>query len=463
MSDTTITAAITPLREQFAGTLLERGQDGYDGARVIFNAMIDKQPPLIARCANATDVVTALGFARANRLEIAVRSGGHGVAGTSLTDSGIVIDLSTMNTVEVDEQARLARVDGGATWRDVDRACQPHGLATTGGRVSSTGVAGLTLGGGDGWLSRTFGLACDNLVSVELVTADGRTVIASENDNPELFWALHGGGGNFGIATALTLRLHPLPVATLGLLAFAPEDGPTVVGRYRDLIESDAPDELGGGLDYVTGPPEDFLPDRLVGKLTLLAVVVYAGPQEEARRAIRPLLDLDPAGQMITELPYADIQCAFDAEPGYRNYWSAEHLASLPDQAIHRLCARADEMLVPSASEYMVLPWGGAVARSADGWPIANRGATWCVHPFGAWQDPADDGRGIAWVKGLRPDLAPFTTGGAYLNFTGDEGRERTIAGYDGESNYRRLAQIKSEFDPHNIFRLNHNIEPASG
>lgn len=463
MSDAAVAAAITPLRGHFAGTLLERGQDGYDDARAIFNAMIDKRPAVIARCANVTDVVAALGFARANGLEVAVRSGGHSVAGAGLTDTGIVIDLGAMNTVEVDADARIARVAGGATWGDVDRACQPHGLATTGGRVSTTGVAGLTLGGGDGWLSRTFGLACDNLVSVELVTADGRTVIASENDNPELFWALHGGGGNFGIATALTLRLHPLPVATLGLLTFAPEDGPAVVGRYRDLIESDAPDELGGGLDYVTGPPEDFIPDDLVGKLTLLAVVVYAGPQEEARRVIRPLLDLDFADKMMAELPYTDIQCAFDAEPGYRNYWSAEHLASLSDQAVERLCARADEMLVPSASEYMVLPWGGAVARSADAWPIANRGATWCVHPFGAWQDPADDERGIAWVKGLRPDLAPFTTGGAYLNFTGDEGRERTIAGYGGEPSYRRLAQIKSEFDPDNIFRLNHNIEPASG
>lgn len=462
MSDAAITAAITPLREQFAGALLERGQDSYDDARAIFNAMIDKRPAVIARCANTTDVVAALGFARANGLEVAVRSGGHGVAGTGLTDSGIVIDLSAMNTVEVDADARIARVAGGATWADVDRACQPHGLATTGGRVSTTGVAGLTLGGGDGWLSRTFGLACDNLTSVELITAEGRIVSASENNNAELFWALHGGGGNFGIATALTLRLHPLPVTTLGLLAFAPEDGPTVVGRYRDLVESDAPDECGGGLDYVTGPPEDFIPDPLVSELTLLVVVVYAGPQEEASRVMRPLLDLGPAGQMITELPYADIQCAFDAEPGHRNYWSAEHLASLPDQAIQRLCARADEMLVPSASEYMVLPWGGAVARSADAWPIAGRGATWCVHPFGAWQDPGDDERAIAWVKGVRAELSPFTVGGAYLNFTGDEGRERTVAGYGGEANYRRLAQIKAQFDPDNIFRLNHNIEPAA-
>ncbi|MDP8929684.1 MAG: FAD-binding oxidoreductase [Actinomycetota bacterium] len=461
MSDAADTAGTTPLRDRFAGSVVERGQDGYDAARTVFNAMIDKRPEVIARCANATDVVAALGYGRANGLEIAVRSGGHGVAGTSLTDSGIVIDLGSMNSVQVDADARIARVAGGATWGDVDRACQPHGLATTGGRVSTTGVAGFTLGGGDGWLSRSFGFACDNLASVELVTADGRTVTASDDDHPELFWALHGGGGNFGIATALTLRLHPLPVVTLGLLTFAPQNGPTVISRYRDLIESDAPDALGGGLDYVTGPPEDFIPDRLVGNLTLLAIVVYAGPQDEARRVIHPLLDLHPEGQMITELPYADIQCAFDAEPGYRNYWSAEHLASLPNQALERLCARADDMLVPSASEFMVLPWGGAVARSAETWPIANRGATWCVHPFGAWQDPADDERAIAWVKGLRAELAPFTAGGAYLNFTPDEGKQRTIAGYGGETNYRRLTEIKSEYDPDNTFRLNHNIEPA--
>jgi FAD/FMN-containing dehydrogenase len=461
MTEPVLTAESKRLRDRFEGTVLVPGQDGYDDARTIFNAMIDKRPEIIAQCATTTDVTAALAFGRAHGLPIAVRSGGHSVAGTGLSDGGIVIDLRNMNTVHVDPAARTARVAGGATWGDVDRACQPHGLATTGGRVSTTGVAGLTLGGGDGWLARKFGFACDNLLAVELITADGHHVTASEDDNPDLFWALHGGGGNFGIATAFTFRLHPLPAATLALLLFPPQAGTEVVSRYRDLIEGGAPDELGGGILYVTGPPEEFVPEHLVDRLTVLVVAVYAGPEAEARAAIRPLLDLSPEGELIAELPYADIQCALDDPPGYRNYWSAEHLAAFPDRAVDLFCARAHEMIVPSPSQHALLPWGAAVARQANGWPIANRDATWCAHPFGLWDDPNDDERGIAWAKAVRADLAPFAAGGAYLNFTPDEGKERVIAGYGGPANYQRLAAVKAEFDPDNVFRLNHNIQPG--
>lgn len=460
MTDTMLTAETAALREGFEGALLVPGHDGYDEARSVWNGMIDKRPAAIAQCASGADVAAALDFGRAHGLEIAVRSGGHSVAGSSLTDGGMVIDLRRMNTVEIDSEARTARVAGGATWSDVDRACQPHGLATTGGRVSSTGVAGFTLGGGDGWLTRKLGFACDNLVSVELVTAEGRSVTASEDEHPDLFWALHGGGGNFGVATSFTFRLHPLPVTTLALLGFAPEFGPTVVRRYRDLIESDAPDELGGGVWHLTGPPEDFVPKDLVDKLMVMVIGVYAGPEAQARRALAPLLELGCDGEMIAELPYADIQCAFDGEAGLRNYWSAMHVATLPDEAVERYCAQAHDMIVPSPSEHVLLPWGGAPARQAADWPMSNRNITWCVHPFGVWQDPSEDERGTAWTKAVRDDMAPFATEGAYLNFTGDEGRDRIVAGYGGPARYQRLAAVKAKWDPDNVLRLNHNIEP---
>ncbi|MHB8695548.1 MAG: FAD-binding oxidoreductase, partial [Solirubrobacteraceae bacterium] len=309
-------------------------------------------------------------------------------------------------------------------------------------------------------LVRKFGLACDNLISVELVTADGSTMIASEHENTELFWGLHGGGGNFGIATEMTFALQPLPAATFGLLLWPSAAGPEVVSGYRDLLGGGAPDELGGGLLYVTGPDEDFVPEHLVGKRTLAVVVVFAGGEAAARGAIKPLLDLKPDGEMIEELPYAEIQCALDDPPGYRNYWSVEHLAELPDRAVDLFCARAEDMIVPSLSQHALLPGGGAVADESAGWPVPHRRAPWVVHPFGAWEYPADDERGIAWARALCADMKPFATGDVYLNFIGDEGQDRVIAGF-GAENYERLAAIKAKYDPENVFKLNHNIKPA--
>jgi FAD/FMN-containing dehydrogenase len=462
MSAPTTANDVDTLRHRLAGTVLVDGQDGYDDARTLFNATIDRRPAVIARCVSPADVAEAIAFGRAHELAITVRSGGHGVAGTALSDGGLVIDTRLMHEVLVDPVARTARVGGGANWGMVDRACQPHGLMTTGGRVTTTGVAGLTLGGGDGWLARGFGLACDNLLAVELVTADGRTVTASEDEHAELFWALHGGGGNFGVATSLTFRLHELPVTTFAILVYDPEDGEELVRRYRDLIETDAPDTFGGGLLYLTGPEESFVPARLVGTLTPAVIVVHAGPEPEARRVMAPLLDLGPAGELIEELPYAEVQGALDDPPGYRNYWTAEHLARLPDEAVAAYCRRASDMVVPSPSQHALLPWGGAIAAEAGRWPIANRDATWCVHPLGLWEDPADDERAIAWARAVRADLAPYAAGGTYLNYTTDEGRDRTIAGYGGAENYRRLAAVKAEYDPDNTFRFNHNIQPVA-
>ena len=404
-------------------------------------------------------MVAALRFGRDLGLEIAVRGGGHSVAGKALTDGGIVIDLRRMNAVSVDPEARTATVAGGATMSHLDRATQPYDLATTGGRVSTTGVGGFTLGGGGGWLDRKFGLACDNLLSVELVTADGAVLTASPDENPELFWALHGGGGNFGIATAFTFRLHPLRSVTAALLLWRPESAPDALRAYRDFMET-APDEIGGGAIYLTGPALPFVPEQLVGKLAFAVLVVYAGSEAEARRVAAPMLALGHDGAMIAEMPYAELQCMLDDPPGYRNYWSAEYLNEFPDQAIDLFCARAGHMIVPSASQHVVFPGGGAAGRQGAEWPIPWRQAAWCVHPFGLWEKPEDDERARRWAHDIRADLKPWTTGAVYLNFIGDEGKDRLVAGF-GRENYRRLAAVKARYDPDNVFRLNHNIEPA--
>jgi FAD/FMN-containing dehydrogenase len=453
-------ADLGELRGRFGGDLLRPGDSGYDDARSIFNAMIDRRPAVIAQCGSVEDVQAAVNFAREMGSPPAVRGGGHSVAGKSLCDDGIVIDLRRMNRVEVDPEARTATVGGGATMSDLDRATEPHGLATTGGRVSTTGVGGFTLGGGGGWFDRKLGLACDRLLSVDLVTADGRTATASEDENEDLFWALHGGGGNFGIATSFTFRLDPVPVVTAALLLWPPERGPEVTRRYRDFIEA-APDEVGGGLLYLTGPPDDFVPKELVDKLTFAVLVTYTGEEEEAREAARPMLDLKPAGEMIASMPYAELQCMLDDPPGYRNYWSAEHLDEFPDEAVDAFCARAPDMIVPSPSQHVLFPGGGAVARRGDGTPIPWRGAPWIVHPFGLWEDPGDDERARQWAKDIRADMQQWATGAVYLNFIGDEGKDRLVAGF-GRENYERLAGVKGRYDPDNLFRLNHNIEPAT-
>jgi FAD/FMN-containing dehydrogenase len=451
----------TALRDGFEGTVLEDGDSGYEEARAIFNAMIDRRPAVIAQCESVADVKAAIEHARAADLEIAIRSGGHSVAGASLSDGGLVIDMRRMNAVEVDPAARTATVAGGATWSHFDRATQPHGLMAPGGRVSTTGVSGLTLGGGSTWLERKFGFACDNLVSVDLVTADGREVTASEDENSELFWALHGGGGNFGVATKLVFSLHELPAATLAMLLWPADAGTEVTRAYRDLIAAGAPDELGGGVAYITGPPEEFVPEHLQDELCAGVIAIYAGTEAELREALAPIYALEPQGGLTAEMPYAEIQCAIDDPPGYRNYWSAEHLTGFPDEAVHVFCARAHDMVVPSPSQHIVFPWGGAVGRAAADWPLPHRNAAWVVHPLGLWEDPLDDGRALAWGRGICADVQPWATGAVYLNFVGDEGEDRVRAGY-GEANYERLAAVKAEFDPDNVFHLHHNIKPAA-
>jgi FAD/FMN-containing dehydrogenase len=453
-------ADLEAFRSGLGGEVFLDGDSDYEDARSIFNSMITKRPAAIAQCESVKDIRSALAFARENGLEVAVRGGGHSVAGACLTDGGLTLDLRRMNAVSVDPQARTASVQGGAAWGDFDAACQPHALTATGGRVSTTGVAGLTLGGGSGWNERKFGLACDNLLAVELVTADGDTVRASEDENPELFWALHGGGGNFGIATELTFRLHSMPAFTAALMLWPPDAGPELARAYRTFIDS-APDEVGGGLIYLTGPPEEFVPESLQNELAVAILATYTGPEAEAREAIAPLLAMEPAGEMIAEMPYAQLQSMLDDPPGYRNYWSAEYLNELPDAAIDAYCARAAGIIIPSPTQHIVFPWGGAVARGAADSPMATRESAWVVHPLTMWEDPDDDARAIQWTRDVCADMKGWATGATYLNFVGDEGEERIVSGY-GRENYDRLAAVKAEYDPEGVFHLHHPIRPAT-
>ncbi|MFI8349387.1 FAD-binding oxidoreductase [Streptomyces sp. NPDC085596] len=451
-------AALAALREELTGEVFVPGDAGYDEARAVFNGMIDRRPAVIAQCADAADVVRTVRFARDLDLPVAVRGGGHSVAGNALGDGAVVVDLRRMHGVTVDPKARSVRVEGGATMSHLDLACAPYGLATTGGRVSTTGVGGFVLGGGTGWLDRAYGLAVDNLQAVELVTADAEQVRADPEEHPELFWALHGGGGNFGVATSLTLSLHELPEFAVALLLYPPEHGPEVVRAFREVIDA-GPDRLSGALLYITGPPEEFVPEELVGRRVCGALVTYAGGVAGLRDLIGPLLALPAAGELVAELPYADVQRMIDDPPGLRNYWSAEYLTGLPDDLVDVYCSLGERMPVPTSTQHILFPQGGALAAGPHDYPIPYRDAPWSAHPFAIWEDPADDERVISWVREVRSEVEPWSTGDVYLNFIGDEGAERVGAGL-GVGNMLRLEKVKRAYDPDNVFRFNHNIRP---
>ncbi|GHE01775.1 FAD-binding oxidoreductase [Streptomyces alanosinicus] len=444
--------ALAALREDLAGEVFAPGDPGYDDARAVFNAAIDRHPAVIAQCADVTDAVRAVRFARELDLRIAVRGGGHGVDGAAVADGALVVDLRRMHGVTVDPSAEAVRVEGGATMSRLDRATQPYGLATTGARASTTGVGGFVLGGGTGWLDRAFGLAVDNLIAVELVTADAERVHANADENPELFWALHGGGGNFGIATALTLELHELPEFSVARLLCLPEYGPDVVRAFREIIRN-GPDEVGGAVLYLTGPPAESVP--LCG-----ALLTYVGGETGLRKLAEPLLALPHERDVVTTLPYADAQCMLDPPSGLRSHWSAECLSDLPDALVDVFCARGDTMPVPGDSRHVLYPLGGAIAAGPGEYPAPYRSAPWTVHPVAFWPDPADDEPNRAWVRSACADVRPWSTGDVHLNSIGDEGPERVRAGL-GAGNLLRLEKVKRAYDPDNVFRFNHNIKPV--
>jgi len=443
-------AALAALREDLAGDVVAPGDAGYDDARTVFNAMIDQRPAVIAQCANVTDVVRAVRFARDLDLHIAVRGGGQGLVGAR-ADGALVVDLRRMHEVTVDPAAEAVRVEGGATTGDLDRATQPCGLAAPGARAPDTGVGGFVLGGGTGWLDRAFGLAVDNLIGVELVTADAERVHANADENPELFWGLHGTGGNFGIATALTLELHEMPEFSVALLLCRPEFGPDVVRTFREIIRA-GPDEVGGAVLYLTGPPAEF-------GLLCAALLTYVGGEAGLRKLAEPLLALPHETEVLGALPYGDVQCLLEPPCGLRNHCSAECLTDLPDELVGLFRARADGMPGSNGSRHMLVPLGGAIAAGPRAYPVPYRDASWLVHPFACWADPADDERATDWVREACAEIRPWSSGAVCLDLVGDEGPERVRAGL-GAGNLLRLEKIKRRWDPDNVFRFNHNIKP---
>ena len=450
--------------ERFSGTIIHPDDDGYDDARRVFNGMIDRRPALIARCVDVDDVVAVVNLAREHDLPLSVYGGGHGVTGAAVVDGAICLDMRGMRAVSVDPNERTVRVEGGATWGEVDAATQEHGLAVTGGRASTTGVAGLALGSGSGWLERAFGYVCDNLLEVEVVTADGKVLTASDAENPDLFWGLRGGGGNFGVVTSFLLRLRPLgPIVLGGMLLYPAARAAELVRVYRDFMEG-APDEVGTGLAFITAPPEDFVPGPMRGQPVVGIVCCYAGSVEDGEKALRPLRELPYLGvDVVQPMPYVAVQQLLDAAipKGMQNYWTADFFSGLPDEAVDTLVSHATKPVSP-LTQILLIPGGGAIARvDEDAMAFGQRSAPWNIHYLSVWPDPADTETNIAYTRAIATAMKPWTTGRAYLNFIGDEGAGRVEAAFGAEK-YARLAALKREWDPTNLFRHNQNIAPAA-
>ena len=448
----------------FRGQQLRPGDAGYDEARAVWNGMIDRRPALIARCTGTADVVAAIAHARSEGLEIAVRGGGHNVAGNAVNDGGLVIDLSPMQGIRVDAAERRVRAQGGVTWGALDRETQLHGLATVGGVVSTTGIAGLTLGGGIGHLTRKYGLACDNLTSVDLVTADGEVVTASDKENTDLFWALRGGGGNFGVATSLEFRLHPVgPLVVGGLCAWRAEKRDEILRFYREFVAS-APDELGLNCLCLSAPPLPFVPEELHFQPIVALGGAYAGGIEEGMAAVAAIKELGPPDlDLLGPIPYAALQQMFDAgfAAGIRSYWKSGYLSELTDAAIDTWVERSES--IPSPMTLLECQrLGGAFSRSADDTAFGNRDATFLYNIVAAWMDPAEDDKQVAWARSFYEAMAPHETGGVYVNYlTGEEGQDRVKAAY-GAERYARLQAVKAKYDPDNLFHGNQNIQPLT-
>jgi FAD/FMN-containing dehydrogenase len=447
----------------FGGTLIHPDDTGYDDARAVHNAMIDRKPALIARCSSAQDVLAVVNFAREQKLVLAVYGGGHGVTGAAVCDAGVVIDLRGMKDISVDPAARTVRAQAGLTWGEFDAATQAHGLACTGGRVTTTGISGLALGSGSGWLERKFGFVCDNLISAEVVTADGGIVTASDDENADLFWGIRGGGGNFGVVTEFDLRLHELgPIVLGGMLVWPAEAGKELLRFYRDFV-TDAPDEVGSGLAFICAPPEPFVPPEMVGQPVIGIVACYAGPVEEGEKAFAPLRAFGPPMDLMQPMPYLAVQQLLDAAnpKGLYNYWTADFLDELPDKAIDTLVEIATRP-VSELSQMLLIPGGGAISRvDENAMAFGMRKSPWNTHFLSAWSDPTDAEKNIAYTREIAAAMRPWTTGRAYLNFIGDEGEGRVEAAY-GPEKFKRLRELKKKWDPANLFSRNQNIPPAA-
>ncbi|HEY9279730.1 MAG TPA: FAD-binding oxidoreductase [Eoetvoesiella sp.] len=454
---------IDGLKSSFQGEILLPHDEGYDSARKIWNAMIDKRPAIIARCSTSSDVVRGVTFARDNDLLLAIRGGGHNIAGNAICDDGIVIDLSQMKATSMEPAQRKVIVEGGATLADMDAATQGKGLATPLGINSTTGVAGLTLGGGFGWLSRKYGMTVDNLESAEVVTADANVVRASATENADLFWALQGGGGNFGVVTRFEFRLHPVgPELLSGLMVFPVSEAKSILQQYREFIAK-APDELSVWTILRKAPPLPFLSREVHGQEIVVLALCYAGDPKQGEKLIEPLRKFGSLlGEHVGVQPYSAWQKAFDPllAPGARNYWKSHNFSTLKD-GLFDAVIESIAKLPSSQCEIFFGAIGGATERPApDSTAYAHRDARFVMNVHGRWDDPSDDTRCISWARDFFKASAPFASGGVYVNFlTADEG-DRVRSAYG--PNYDRLAQIKRQYDPDNIFRVNQNIGPAS-
>lgn len=457
-------ASIGALRAALRGTLIDRSDPGYDAARALYNGMIDKRPLAIARCANVADVIAAVNAGREAGLPIAIRCGGHNGPGLGSVDDGLVIDLSAMKGVRVDPAARTARVEAGATQGDLDHATAAFGLAVPAGIISTTGIAGLTLGGGHGYLSRHHGLTIDNLLEADVVLADGSFVTASATEHPDLFWALRGGGGNFGVVTSFLFRLHPVGQVFAGPIVFDQAHARTIMRRYRDVLGS-LPEQLCVFLGLKTVLSCDPFPEQYRGRRMCLLMCCHDGPEEEGRAALAPLLDAlpEPWFNWMGMMPYPAVQSMFDGlyPKGMQWYWRGDFVKVLPDAAIEAHLDQAARAPTELCAMHLY-PIDGAVHRvaSADtAWHC--RDATWSMVIVGIDPDPAKAGAITAWTKAYWDAVHPHNLGGAYPNFMmADEGDARVRAAFGG--NYARLATVKKRYDPANLFRVNQNIRPAA-
>jgi FAD/FMN-containing dehydrogenase len=453
---------IASLSTALQGQLLLPGSAEYASARVIWNAMIDRKPAIIARCATPDDVAAAVRFAVTHGLLLSVKGGGHNIAGNAVCDGGLMIDLSAMNDVHVNPQTRRARVAPGATLGDVDRATQAHGLATPTGINSTTGIAGLTLGGGFGWLSRSLGLTIDNLMSAQVVTAAGTTVTASATEHPDLFWAIRGGGGNFGIVTSFEFRLHPIgPEVLSGLVIHPLAAARDVLRFYREFIKN-APDEFACWFVMRQAPPLPFLAPEWHGKEVLVMAMCYAGAVADGAAVAQPLRAFGrPLADVVAPHPFTAWQTILDPllTPGMRNYWKSHDFVALDDGLIEVLVEHARAIPDPQ-TEIAFAQLGGAVSRvPADATAYTHREAQFVLNVHGRWEDPAKDAECVSWARRLFDAATPFATGGVYVNFLTQDESVRVTAAYG--TNYARLAAIKKQYDPDNVFRVNQNIRPA--
>ena len=454
---------ITELRGKVRGAVLAPGESGYDAARTIWNAMIDRRPALIIRAAGAADVIQAVTLARTHGLVIAIKGGGHNIAGNAVGDGGLMLDLSAMKSVRIDPRARTARVEPGVTLGEFDREAQSFGLATPVGINSTTGIAGLTLGGGFGWISRRYGLTVDNLIAADVVTADGKLLRASATESPGLFWAIRGGGGNFGVVTSFEYRLHPVgPEVMAGLIIFPQDNARTLLRQYRK-ITARAPRELTAWVVLRKAPPLPFLPAEVHGTDIVVFAVCYCGDLAKGKKAVAPLRALGkPLADIVGPMPFAGWQTAFDPllTPGARNYWKSHDFAKLSDPLIDLLVDHAGRVPTPE-TEVVLVHIGGAVNNVpviATSYP--HRNVEYIVNVHTRWSHPSQDQSCIAWARQLFDAMAPHSTGGVYVNFMPEDEGQRVKIGAYGR-NYKRLTTLKAKYDPRNLFRMNQNIKPA--